>query len=44
MRLLVKAFDEVVEIDRREGLVWSDFGVFLSGFDGPTLALELVDK
>jgi len=36
VRLLVKALDEVVEIDRREGLLMSGFGVCFSGFDGPT--------
>lgn len=44
VRLLVKALAEVLEIDRREGLVLSALGVCFTGFDVPTLALQLVDK
>lgn len=43
VRLPVKALDEDVEIDRREGLVWSAFRVRFSTFDGSTLALQSTD-
>lgn len=43
MKLPVNALEEDVEIDRREGLVWSAFRVCFSTFDGSTLALQSTD-